>query len=62
MNEFELARNVWLFVGISFFISFILRLIDNKSIVWIILNGIICFLSFVNAYGMHNRIIKKNKN
>ena len=58
MNDFKLTRNIWLFAGISFFISFILRLIDNKSIVWIILNGVTCFLSFSNAHSIHKRIIK----
>ena len=61
MNDFKLARNVWLFVGVSFFISFILRLMDNKSIIWIILNGITCFLSFVNAYNIHKTIIKEKR-
>ncbi len=61
MKNFKLGRNLWLFAGICFLLSFILSLVSNKSNLLSALNGITCILMFVNAYINHKKIIKDNK-
>lgn len=61
MKKFKLSRNLWLFAGFCFLLTFILNLADNKSFLLPILNGITCALSFINAYINHKKIIKDNK-
>lgn len=62
MKSFKLSRNLWLISGFCFLLAFILSSSDNKSVLLPILNGITCFLSFINAYNDHKKIIKDNKN
>jgi putative flippase GtrA len=62
MKNFKLSRNLWLFAGLCFLLSFILNLASSKSIILPILNGITCILMFINAYIYHEKINKDNKN
>ena len=62
MKNFKLSRNLWLFAGLCFLLSFILNLASSKSIILPILNGITCILMFINAYIYHKKINKDNKN
>lgn len=61
MNKAKLSRNLWLIAGVGFLITFILNLVYNKLFLLPILNGITCFLCFINAYINHKKIIKDNK-
>jgi hypothetical protein len=61
MNNFKISRNLWLFAGICFIISFILSLVSNKSALLTVLNGITFTLMFINAYISHKKMINENK-
>lgn len=60
MKKFKLNRNLWLFAGICFLLSFILNLESSKSTILPILNLITSILMFINAYINHKKIIKDN--
>lgn len=62
MKNFKLSRNLWLFAGLCFLLSFILNLASSKLTILPILNGITCILMFINAYIYHKGIDKDNKN
>jgi putative flippase GtrA len=61
MKNFKLIRNLWLLAGLFWLLSFALKFVDNKSVLSLILNGIICTLFFINAYINHKKIIKNDK-
>lgn len=61
MKGFKLSRNLWIFSGLCFFISFILSLTSNKSTLLPVINGITCILMFINAYINHKKLINENK-
>lgn len=61
MKNFKLSRNLWLFAGLCFLLSFILNLASSKSTLLPVLNGITCILMFINAYINHKKFIKDNK-
>ena len=60
MKNFKLSRNLWLFAGLYFLLSFILNLANDKSASLPFLNGITCILMFINAYINHKKIMKSN--
>lgn len=61
MKGNKLSRNLWLFAGLCFLISFILNLTEDKSLAAIIMNGLTCILMFINAYVYHRKAVKENK-
>lgn len=61
MNNFKQSRNLWLFSGFCFMLTFILNLLSNKFAVVPVLNGVTCILCFINAYNNHKRIVKDKK-
>ena len=61
MKGNRLSRNLWLFAGLCFLVSFILNLTGNKSLPAIIMNGLTCILMFINAYVYHRKAVKENK-
>lgn len=61
MKNFRLSRNLWIFAGLCFLLSFIIYLESNKSTLLIVLSGITCILMFINAYITHKKINKDNK-
>jgi hypothetical protein len=61
MKNLKISRNLWLFAGFCFLLSFILNIASNKSILLPVLNGITCILMFINAYISHKKIIKETK-
>lgn len=60
MRNFKWSRNLWLFAGFCFLLSFIFSLIDNKAFSLNLLNIVVSILSFFNAY-MEQKKIDKNK-
>lgn len=56
MNNFKRERNLWLLSGTLFFLSFLLNLAINKSILLLILNGSSSILMFINAYINHKKL------
>jgi hypothetical protein len=60
MKNFRLTRNLWLFSGLCFLLSFILNLASNKSALLPVLNGVTCVLMFINAYINHKKATEVN--
>lgn len=61
MKNFKLSRNIWLFAGVCFLLSLIAYIADNSPVYLLIINGLTCILSFVNAYMFHKKIKEENK-
>ncbi len=61
MKGYKLSRNLWIFAGLCFLVSFIINLTENKSILAIVMNGITCILMFINSYIYHRKLIKESK-
>ncbi|MCM0651091.1 hypothetical protein NBE98_22285 [Clostridium swellfunianum] len=62
MKNLKLSRNLWLFSGFCFLISFMLNVSDKKSTPSIVLSMIASILMFINAYINHKKIINNDKN
>jgi len=61
MKNLKLTRNLWLFAGFCFLLSFILNLSDHKPFLLLTLNLVTCVLSFINAYINQKKIVEENK-
>ncbi|MDF2802023.1 MAG: hypothetical protein K0S61_1926 [Anaerocolumna sp.] len=61
MKNLKISRNLWLFAGVCFLLSFILSLVSSKSTLLSVINGITFILMFINAYVSHKKIINETK-
>jgi hypothetical protein len=61
MKNFKQARNLWILAGGAWLLAFVLKLAHDRSVLSLILNGIVCVFSFVNAYINHKKISKDDK-
>lgn len=62
LRNLKLARNLCLFGGVGLLISVILKALDNDSTILLIIDLLLCILSFTSAYVYHKKIDKHNKN
>jgi hypothetical protein len=61
MKNYKLSRNLWLFAGLCFFLSFLLNLFNKQLGSLSGLNAVTSILMFINAYINHKKITKENK-
>jgi hypothetical protein len=61
MRKYKISRNLWMLSGICNILTFIINLQAGR-IFLPVLNIITCILCFVNAYFIHKKYLKGNKN